>query len=89
MALSDVLALALGLAATRLAASAALDASADWLIWAYPLTVLAIFGARGMYRPRLQTRPLDEAVRTLAGTSLAAMVLITLAAFTELHAADA
>ena len=87
--LSDVVALTLGLWTARLAAGAALDASADRLMWVYPLTVLAVFGARGMYRHALQTRPLDEAVRALAGTSLAAMVLVTLAAFTELHAEDA
>ena len=54
-------------------------APVGWVIL-FGLLVLAIFAARGMYRPRLRAELLEEIRVVVAATSLAAMAVLTLRA---------
>ncbi|HUP33396.1 MAG TPA: sugar transferase [Gaiellaceae bacterium] len=48
---------------------------------AFPLLVMALFAARGMYRPRLGIRVLDDFRAVLTTTALAAMVVLSARVF--------
>jgi exopolysaccharide biosynthesis polyprenyl glycosylphosphotransferase len=71
--------LAAGVALSTVAAIVSTDhvPSLAWIV-AYPLLVLILLAARGMYVLRLRRDILEEARRILAATALAAMAIITL-----------
>ena len=79
----DVGMLALAVAAAFLAAreAGALPLSAAWTL-AFPLLVLPTMAARGLYRPLVRLRTLDDIRAVLAATTLALLVLETVAALT-------
>jgi exopolysaccharide biosynthesis polyprenyl glycosylphosphotransferase len=75
--LTDVLALVAALTCAMLAAPASVVAEEDSaLLWLYPPVALAVLALRGMYHSNLKLRPLDEIMRIVAATSLAAMLII-------------
>jgi len=51
-------------------------------IWAFPPLVIALLALRGMYRNKLRLQILDEAGRVVGATSVAAMVIVAVSAFT-------
>jgi exopolysaccharide biosynthesis polyprenyl glycosylphosphotransferase len=77
----DVSMLALAGGATYLAARAAgvEPLGLGWTL-AFPLIVLAVLGARGLYRPLVRLRTLDDLRSVITGTTLALLVLATLVA---------
>ena len=81
---ADVVALLGALAAAKLGAPAEEVADeSGTLLWLFPPTVLAIFGLRSLYSDQLRLTVLDEVARVLAGTSLAAMMIIAGAALAD------
>jgi exopolysaccharide biosynthesis polyprenyl glycosylphosphotransferase len=77
--LLDVTMLAAGVALSTAATvvSTSHRPSFAWIL-VYPLLVLGLLAARGMYAPGLRRDILEEARRILASTALAAMAVITL-----------
>ena len=75
----DVAMLAAGVALATVAAVVSTDhmPSLAWVV-AYPLLVLTLLAARGMYVLRLRRDILEEGRRILAATAFAAMAVITL-----------
>ena len=51
-------------------------------IWAFPPIVIGLLALRGMYRNKLRVQMLDEAGHVVGATSVAAMIIIALSAFT-------
>ena len=77
----DVSMLALATAATYLAGRAAgLESLGLGWTLAFPLLVLAVLGARGLYRPLVRLRTLDDLRSVVTATTLALLVLATLVA---------
>jgi exopolysaccharide biosynthesis polyprenyl glycosylphosphotransferase len=75
--LGDVFALLAALACARLAAPDSVVAEeSSTLLWLYPPVALGVLTLRGMYRENLKLRTLDEVMRIVAATSLAAMLII-------------
>jgi exopolysaccharide biosynthesis polyprenyl glycosylphosphotransferase len=79
---TDLLALVMAVGAALVGASAAeVHVPASGAIWVYPLLVIGLLALRGMYRPRITVRILDEAARVVAAASTAAMAIIAVDAF--------
>jgi len=82
--------LALAIVAALLGADAAnVNVSGASLIWFYPPIVIGLLALRGMYRPKITLRILDEAGHVIGANSVAAMVVVALAAVSaqaEAHA---
>jgi exopolysaccharide biosynthesis polyprenyl glycosylphosphotransferase len=77
----DVVMLTLAIVAALLGADAAnVDVSGASLIWVYPPIVICLLALRGMYRPKITLRILDEAGHVIGANSVAAMVVVALAA---------
>jgi exopolysaccharide biosynthesis polyprenyl glycosylphosphotransferase len=77
----DVTMLLLAIAAALVGANAAnVDVNAATLIWIYPPIVIGLLALRGMYRPKITLRFLDEAGHVIGANSVAAMVVVSLAA---------
>jgi len=51
-------------------------------IWAFPPLVIGLLALRGMYRNKLRVQMLDEAGHVVGATSVAAMIIIAVSAFT-------
>jgi exopolysaccharide biosynthesis polyprenyl glycosylphosphotransferase len=69
-----------GLAAALGSHAAKVDAAPVGWVILFGVLVIAIFAARGMYRPRLRAELLEELRVVIAATSLAAMAVLTLRA---------
>ena len=52
------------------------------LIWVFPPLVIGLLALRGMYRNKLRVQMLDEAGHVVGATSVAAMIIIAVSAFT-------
>jgi len=82
--------LTLAIVAALLGADAAnVNVSGASLIWVYPPIVISLLALRGMYRPKITLRILDEAGHVIGANSVAAMVVVALAAMSaqaEAHA---
>jgi exopolysaccharide biosynthesis polyprenyl glycosylphosphotransferase len=77
----DVVMLVLAIAAALVGANAAnVDVHGATLIWIYPPVVIGLLALRGMYRPKITLRILDEAGHVIGANSVAAMVVVSLAA---------
>jgi exopolysaccharide biosynthesis polyprenyl glycosylphosphotransferase len=75
--IADVVALLAAVACARFAAPSAVVAmEGQRLLWTYPAVALGVLALRGMYRENLKLRTLDEVMRIVAVTSLAAMLVI-------------
>jgi exopolysaccharide biosynthesis polyprenyl glycosylphosphotransferase len=74
---TDVVALLAAVACARFAAPSEVVAEeGERLLWVYPVVALGVLALRGMYRENLKLRTLDEIMRIVAVTSLAAMLVI-------------
>jgi len=80
---TDALMLALAVGAARLGAPDFALREAPGLVWTFPVLVLALLAARGMYARRLEVRLLDKTVHVVGATSLAGILIIAVAAFVE------
>ncbi len=77
----DVVMLILAIVAALLGADAAnVNVSGASLIWIYPPIVIGLLALRGMYRQKITLRILDEAGHVIGANSVAAMVVVALAA---------
>jgi exopolysaccharide biosynthesis polyprenyl glycosylphosphotransferase len=77
LVVADVLSLLAAIACARLAAPDAVVAEeGSTLLWLFAPAALGILALRGMYRENLKLRTLDEIMRIVAVTSLAAMLVI-------------
>ena len=77
----DVMMLVLAIAAALVGANAAdVDVHGATLIWIYPPVVIGLLALRGMYRSKITLRILDEAGHVIGANSVAAMVVVSLAA---------
>jgi exopolysaccharide biosynthesis polyprenyl glycosylphosphotransferase len=87
---TDLLMLVMAVGAALVGASAAeVDVPASGVIWIYPVLVIGLLALRGMYRPRITVRILDEAARVVAAASTAAMLIIAVDAFSSAGTARA
>ena len=71
---------AAGLAAALGSRAADVDAAPVGWVMLFGVFVIAAFGARGMYRPRLRAELLEDLRGVIVATSLAAMAVLTLRA---------
>jgi exopolysaccharide biosynthesis polyprenyl glycosylphosphotransferase len=79
---TDAVMLLLAVGAALLGATAAHIASqGNWIAWLLPPLVIGFLALRGMYRPRITLRILDEAAHVVGATSVAAMVVVAVATF--------
>jgi exopolysaccharide biosynthesis polyprenyl glycosylphosphotransferase len=79
----DAAMLGLALVAALLGAGAAdITTSASTGVWLYPALLMAMLALRGMYKPRIQLRALDDITRVVSTTSVSAMSIIAVGAFT-------
>jgi exopolysaccharide biosynthesis polyprenyl glycosylphosphotransferase len=77
----DVITLLLAVGAALLGANAAnVTVSGAPLVWLYPPLVIGLLALRGMYRPKITLRILDDAAHVVGAASVAAMVIVALAA---------
>jgi exopolysaccharide biosynthesis polyprenyl glycosylphosphotransferase len=51
------------------------------IVWLFPPLVMGFLTLRGMYRPKLTVRILDEAAHVVGATSVAAMAIVAVATF--------
>ncbi len=83
--------LLLAVGAALLGAKAAhIGSHGNWIAWLFPPLVIGFLGLRGMYRPRITLRILDEAAHVVGATSVAAMIVVAVATFlgATVHSAE-
>jgi exopolysaccharide biosynthesis polyprenyl glycosylphosphotransferase len=79
---TDALMLLLAAAAALVGAKAAhIPSGGSWIVWLFPPLVIGFLALRGMYRPKITLRILDEAAHVVGATSVAAMVIVAVATF--------
>jgi exopolysaccharide biosynthesis polyprenyl glycosylphosphotransferase len=79
---TDALMLLLAAAAALVGAKAAhIPSGGNWIVWLFPPLVVGFLALRGMYRPKITLRILDEAAHVVGATSVAAMVIVAVATF--------
>src|SRR3954451_21821020 len=79
---TDALMLLLAAAAALVGAKAAhIPSGGNWIVWLSPPLVVGFLALRGMYRPKITLRILDEAAHVVGATSVAAMVIVAVATF--------
>jgi exopolysaccharide biosynthesis polyprenyl glycosylphosphotransferase len=79
---TDALMLLLAAAAALVGAKAAhIPSGGNWIVWLFPPLVIGFLALRGMYRPKITLRILDEAAHVVGATSVAAMVIVAVATF--------
>jgi exopolysaccharide biosynthesis polyprenyl glycosylphosphotransferase len=77
----DALMLVLAILSAIVGARAAnLDTTGTGLIWLMPPVVIGLLALRGMYRPKVTLAFLDDAGHVVGATSVAAMVIVAIAA---------
>jgi exopolysaccharide biosynthesis polyprenyl glycosylphosphotransferase len=80
----DVVTLLLAVGAALLGADAAnVKVSGASLVWLYPPLVIGLLALRGMYRPKITLRILDDTAHVVGAASVAAMVIVALAALSS------
>jgi exopolysaccharide biosynthesis polyprenyl glycosylphosphotransferase len=80
--LTDAVMLLLAAAAALVGAKAAhIPSGGSAIVWLFPPLVVGFLALRGMYRPKLTVRLLDEAAHVVGATSVAAMVIVAVATF--------
>ena len=79
---ADALMLVLAVVAALIGADAAGVAHDTLAVWAFPPIVIGLLALRGMYRNKLRVQMLDEAGHVVGASSVAAMIIIALSAFT-------
>jgi FlaA1/EpsC-like NDP-sugar epimerase len=79
---ADALMLVLAVGAALLGAREAGVSSDFPMIWVFPPLVIGLLALRGMYRNKLRAQMLDEAGHVVGATSVAAMIIIAVSAFT-------
>jgi exopolysaccharide biosynthesis polyprenyl glycosylphosphotransferase len=78
----DALMLILAATAALVGARAAHIPSGGWgIVWLFPPLVIGFLTIRGMYRPKITLRILDEAAHVVGATSVAAMIIVAVATF--------
>src|SRR3954464_5423238 len=79
---TDALMLLLAAAAALVGAKAAhIPSGGNWIVWLFPPLVIGFLALRGMYRPKITLRILDEAAHVVGATSVAAMSIVAIATF--------
>jgi exopolysaccharide biosynthesis polyprenyl glycosylphosphotransferase len=79
---TDAVMLLLASAAALLGAEAAdIPSGGNWIVWLFPPLVVGFLALRGMYRPKITLRILDEAAHVVGATSVGAMVIVAVATF--------
>src|SRR3954467_14154029 len=79
---TDAVMLLLAAAAALVGAKAAnIPSGGNWIVWLFPPLVVGFLALRGMYRPKITLRILDEAAHVVGATSVAAMVIVAVATF--------
>jgi exopolysaccharide biosynthesis polyprenyl glycosylphosphotransferase len=79
---ADALMLLLAAGAALVGAKAAhIPSGGNWIVWLFPPLVIGFLALRGMYRPKITLRILDEAAHVVGATSVAAMVIVAVATF--------
>jgi exopolysaccharide biosynthesis polyprenyl glycosylphosphotransferase len=74
--------LGLAVAAALLGAPAAdIRTGPGIAVWLFPVLVVGMLALRGMYKPRVQLRALDDITRVVSATSVSAMSLIAIGVF--------
>ncbi|MEA2481705.1 MAG: hypothetical protein QOJ07_3627 [Thermoleophilaceae bacterium] len=79
---ADAVMLILAVAAALIGAGPAGVHAGTATIWVFPPLVIGLLALRGMYRNKIRVQMLDEAGHVVGATSVAAMVVIALTAFT-------
>jgi exopolysaccharide biosynthesis polyprenyl glycosylphosphotransferase len=79
---ADAVMLVLAVGAALLGAEQAGVRADSIAVWAFPPLVIALLTLRGMYRTKLRVQMLDEAGHVVGATSVAAMIIIAVSAFT-------
>ena len=82
----DVTFLTLAVQAARYGAPDGLGGDGQALVWLFPPLTLALFAIRRMYRGEIQVRVIDGLGTVVAATSLVAVLLIAISAFTSPNA---
>ena len=78
----DALMLLMAVVAALVGAEAAhIDGGGTHIVWLFPPFVIGFLALRGMYRPKITLRILDEAAHVVGATSVSAMVVIAVATF--------
>ena len=79
---ADAVMLLLAAGAALVGAKAAhIPSGGNWIVWLFPPLVVGFLALRGMYRPKITLRILDEAAHVVGATSVAAMVIVAVATF--------
>jgi exopolysaccharide biosynthesis polyprenyl glycosylphosphotransferase len=79
---TDAVMLLLAAGAALVGAKAAhIPSGGNWIVWLFPPLVIGFLALRGMYRPKITLRILDEAAHVVGATSVAAMVIVAVATF--------
>ena len=78
----DAAMLLLAVAAALVGAKAAhIPSGGNEIAWLFPPLVIGFLAIRGMYRPKITLRILDEAAHVVGATSVAAMIIVAVATF--------
>src|SRR3954451_23633625 len=79
---TDALMLLLAAGAALVGAKAAhIPSGGNWIVWLFPPLVIGFLALRGMYRPKITLRILDEAAHVVGATSVAAMTIVAVTTF--------
>jgi exopolysaccharide biosynthesis polyprenyl glycosylphosphotransferase len=79
---TDAVMLLLAVGASLVGAKAAhIGTGTGGIVWLFPPLVMGFLALRGMYRPKLTVRILDEAAHVVGATSVAAMAIVAVATF--------
>ena len=79
---TDAAMLLLACAAALVGAQAAhIPSGGSGIVWLFPPLVIGFLALRGMYRPKITLRILDEAAHVVGATSVAAMSIVAVATF--------
>jgi exopolysaccharide biosynthesis polyprenyl glycosylphosphotransferase len=79
---ADGVMLLLAVAAALIGADAAhIPSGGNWIVWLFPPLVVGFLALRGMYRPKITLRILDDAAHVVGASSVAAMVIVAVATF--------
>lgn len=79
---ADAVMLLLAVGAALIGAHAAhIPSGGNWIVWLFPPLVIGFLALRGMYRPKITLRILDDAAHVVGASSVAAMVIVAVATF--------
>jgi exopolysaccharide biosynthesis polyprenyl glycosylphosphotransferase len=79
---ADALMLVLAVVAALIGADAAGVSTDTFAVWLFPPIVIGLMALRGLYRSKIRVQILDEAGHVVGATSVAAMIIVALTAFT-------